>query len=258
MWTRRYWILAAAALLAACGSAPRQGEVAKPPAGNRVVAARYAGILPCSDCRGVRADLLLYTEPGGAPAGYDLVQTYLGMREGDRSFTQSGTWSSGRGVPQDPQSLVIQLDPQQPGRTRSFRQVGPRVLRALDANLGDLPASVPRSLLRVPDNLPTSAIVLTQGDAGHPVEVPVGQQVVLMLASQPGNGYRWAALDDPLKHLVPVSEPVHMPDADGTGFDVFRYDAASVGTQVLRLEYRGPAHPAGRPAQVATFQVTVR
>lgn len=254
MWTRRYWILAAAVVLAACGSTP--GQEAKP-AANRVVAARYIGVLPCADCRGVRADLLLYTEPGGAPAGYELIQTYLGTRDGDRSYTSSGPWSSARGVPQDQQALVIQLDPGQAGRGRSFRQVGPRVLRALDANLGDLPAHMPRSLLRVPDNLPTSAIVLTQGDAAQPVDVPAGQQVVLMLASQPSAGYGWGVVDGPPPQLAMAGEPVHVPDANGTGYDLFRYQAAQPGTYSLRVAYRAQS---GSPAPLVelTFRLNVR
>ena len=255
MWNRRVAVLAAAILLAGCAGAPKQG--AQAPAGNRVVAARYVGILPCTDCRGVRADLLLYTEPGGAPAGYELLQTYLGARDGDRSLTRSGAWSSGRGVTQDPQGLVIQLDAEKTGSTRSFRQVGPRVLRALDANLADLPPHMPRSLLRVPDNLPTSAIVLTQGDAGNRVEVPVGQQVVLMLASQPGSGYRWTVAAEPSGALERAAEPVHVPDTAGTGFDVFRYNAVKSGVQGLKLEYRVPSDTATPPVQTATFQIAV-
>ena len=254
MWTRRYWILAAAAALAACGSTPPQQAQ---PAANRVVAARYVGVLPCADCRGVRADLLLYTEPGGAPAGYELIQTYFGTRDGDRSLTGSGAWNSGRGAAQDPQSLVIQLDPGQPGRTRSFRQVGPRVLRALDVNLADLPAHVPRSLLRVPDNLPTSATVLTQGDAAQPVDVPSGQPVVLMLASQPGAGYGWNVVSGPPPQLAPAGDPVHVPDANGTGYDLFRYQADQPGTYTLRLAYRAQSGPAAPVAEL-TFRLNVR
>lgn len=255
MWNRRLAVWAVAAMLTACAGTPKQG--AEKPAANRVVAARYVGTLPCSDCRGVRADLLLYTEPGGAPAGYELLQTYLGTRGGDRSFTGSGSWSSGRGVAQDPQALVIQLDPGQPGRTRSFRQVGPRVLRALDSNLADLPAHMPRSLLRVPDNLPTSAIVLTQGDADNRVEVPAGQQLVLMLASQPASGYRWMATSDPIGVLERAAEPVHVPDTAGTGFDVFRYNAIKAGSQALKLEYRAVADTTAPALQTATFQIAV-
>ncbi|UZG43414.1 copper resistance protein NlpE N-terminal domain-containing protein [Caldimonas thermodepolymerans] len=259
MWKARYWgLVLAAGLLAGCAHGPRQPASPAAPSPHRVVAARYVGILPCADCRGIRTDLQLYADPDGAPAGYDLLQTYLGRPEGDRSFTQSGTWRSARGARQDPQALVIQLDPEQPGRTRAFRQASPRVLRALDVNLLDLPPHLPRSLLRVPDNLPPAAIVLTQGDAGGTVEVPAGQPVVLMLASQPGTGYGWAAVDGSTPQLFEVAQPLHLPDVQGSGFDVFRYEAREPGALSLRFAYRALGNPQAQPVQTVNFQFVVR
>ncbi|WP_072023207.1 envelope stress response activation lipoprotein NlpE [Photorhabdus australis] len=47
----------------------------------------FKGILPCADCSGIDTTLLL-----DGDGGYILEQTYLGTRDGEQSFFESGQW----------------------------------------------------------------------------------------------------------------------------------------------------------------------
>src|SRR5215510_6268561 len=71
----------------------------KAPAVPQTTATKYAGTLPCADCAGIRTVLTLYSEPG--PTRYELVETYLATRDGDRSFPSSGRWTVLRGSATD-------------------------------------------------------------------------------------------------------------------------------------------------------------
>jgi uncharacterized lipoprotein NlpE involved in copper resistance len=62
--------------------------------------AEYAGVLPCADCAGIRTELRLYAEqPSGQAVRYELTETYLGTRDGDRMFEREGRWTVMRGSP---------------------------------------------------------------------------------------------------------------------------------------------------------------
>jgi NlpE N-terminal domain len=51
----------------------------------------FAGVLPCADCAGIRTELTLFAEqPSGRPVRYELKHTYLGTRDGDRTFEKGG------------------------------------------------------------------------------------------------------------------------------------------------------------------------
>ncbi|WKB52380.1 copper resistance protein NlpE N-terminal domain-containing protein [Eleftheria terrae] len=253
---------AAAAVLAGCASW-RSGE---PPIGHTAPdgatpVARYVGTLPCTDCAGVRTDLQLYANAAGLPARYSLNQTFLAGKEGNRRTNTTGNWLAARGSSDDAQAQLLHIDPDHPERARIFQQQSPQVLRALGSDGNEMPASVPRSLVRVPDGVPPSALVLTYADRGSDAEVKPGQQVVLLLASQPSSGYHWAAKAEGLAAMAPQGEPVHVadPTPNGAGLDMFRFKAAGSGTQVLRLEYRSAsAEPVPKVIDVATFNIRVR
>jgi copper homeostasis protein (lipoprotein) len=54
---------------------------------------RYVGILPCSDCREIRADLTLHRDAeDGRPVGYYLQQTHVDAVGGDYTSTFWGEW----------------------------------------------------------------------------------------------------------------------------------------------------------------------
>ncbi|MCW7538660.1 copper resistance protein NlpE N-terminal domain-containing protein [Aquabacterium sp. A7-Y] len=259
---RRLPVLLAALALAGCASWRSGSDAAghQPPPG-AVPVARYVGTLPCTDCAGVRTDLLLYTTAAGTPGGYSLRQTFLGGADPKkRTDTVSGSWMQASGTAEDAQASVIHLDPTVPERMRAFRQDGIQVLRALSPEGRELPAHLPRSLVRVPAGVPPASLVLTYADRGSDAEVKAGDQVVLLLASQPSSGYRWAALPDRLGAMKAQGEAQHVSELtpDAPGLDMFRFTAAGSGTQVLRVEYRSATDPMAKAADIATFNITVR
>ncbi len=50
---------------------------------------RWVGTLPCADCSGIAYDLALNAETGR----FTLINTYLGTRDGDRTYTRTGRYS---------------------------------------------------------------------------------------------------------------------------------------------------------------------
>ncbi|HWP17961.1 MAG TPA: copper resistance protein NlpE N-terminal domain-containing protein [Burkholderiaceae bacterium] len=244
-------VLAAAAWLSGCATGP-QGTQAPPPG-----TLRYAGTLPCTDCPGLHTELWLYRQPDGSPGGYRLVQRPLGVAQ-TGALESRGQWVAGTGAADDPQAVVIQMDPAEPARLRSFRQAGPWVLRALDSQLRELPAAWPRSLVRVPDEVPPGALVLTLGDRVARHDVRPGQEIVLLLPSQPARGYRWRVLDLP-GGLRSSGAGGHVPDPamapPGGGFDVVRLQAAGAGLMDLRVQY---ASDAGQVLETVLFELQSR
>ncbi|QEL65079.1 hypothetical protein OTERR_16030 [Oryzomicrobium terrae] len=70
---------------------------------------RYAGTLPCADCAGIRMDLTLIDEAEtGKPREFRLKETYLGARDGERSFTSHGSYS----IVREAQRTTLWLTPQ--------------------------------------------------------------------------------------------------------------------------------------------------
>ena len=99
---------------------------------------KYAGTLPCADCAGIRTLLTLYSEPG--PTRYELAETYIGTKDGDRAFLNSGRWTILRGSAADADATVFQLDFDRPDRARNFLREGDYHLVQLDRNQAALPA----------------------------------------------------------------------------------------------------------------------
>jgi lysophospholipase len=109
----------------------------------------YAGVLPCADCAGIRTELSLYVEqPWGRPVRYELRQTYLGTRGGDRTLESTGRWNLLRGTQDDPDATVIELDADRPDARRDFLRVGDE-LRALDRQQREIASAAPHTLRRV-------------------------------------------------------------------------------------------------------------
>lgn len=128
--------LVALAALAACGRtpppAPPAPAVPPPPrAADLPRVGRFAGVLPCADCRGVRTELLLAGDWDGVTR-YHLTETYLGTAQGDRTVEREGAWIILRGVPADESATVYQLDPDVAGARRHFLVVDERTLNLLD------------------------------------------------------------------------------------------------------------------------------
>jgi copper homeostasis protein (lipoprotein) len=252
-------LLGLCAVLASCASPP--DPAAPIDLRGQMPAARYVGTLPCADCAGVRTDLALYRQDR-TPLGYALAETYLGTREGDRRFERTGRWSlqpSGQ-----PDLALLTLDPGLPERERHFAQVGELVLRALDRTRNELPAHLPRSLVRVPDDVPADVPVLTAGDSRSLTDLAVGGQLVLLLPANRAMGYGWRMVPDPNAVLEPVANPAYVSDPASAarvaapGLEVFRFRAPVPGQQILRLEYRRSWDPSTAQTPSVTFTVRVR
>jgi len=152
----------------------------------------FAGTLPCADCAGIRTTLTLYVEqPSGKPARYELSETYLQTRDGDRVFSKKGRWTLLRGTASDPDAIVYQLDYDQPKTARSFLKVGDHELRLLDRMQNEISTPAPHSLQRIQAESSMPEITLAESDAGRAVDLDRGQRLSIRLNSNPTTGYRW-------------------------------------------------------------------
>ncbi|HSQ00648.1 MAG TPA: copper resistance protein NlpE N-terminal domain-containing protein [Candidatus Dormibacteraeota bacterium] len=127
------WIVATL-VLAGCAKPPPAPPPAAPPgphAADLPQVGRFAGVLPCSGCDGVRTELLLAGNWDGLQL-YHLRETYLGAAQGTRTVEREGAWVKLRGVPENEQATVYQLDPDRPGQRRHFIVVDDRTIRLLD------------------------------------------------------------------------------------------------------------------------------
>lgn len=92
---------------------------------------RFAGVLPCADCPGVRAELTLASDWDGRYR-YRLVEARL---DGGDTLESEGTWTVLRGTPDAPDAVVYQLDPDRAGYRRHFIVLDERRIRLLDEAL---------------------------------------------------------------------------------------------------------------------------
>ena len=212
----------------------------------------FAGVMPCADCAGILTELRLYAEqPSGRPARYELTETYLGSREGDRSISRTGRWGTAR----EGSATVVQLDLGRPDQPRNLLRVGDEELRLLDRNRHEIVAAPPHSLYRV-SALP--AVTLVEGDSGGSFDVERDQRVVVVLGANHTTGYDWtlAGSAGPLSRL---GEPVYAqgarPGEGGTEIWLFR--ARKSGRQELRFEYRR-ADRAAPAVKIVSYTVNVR
>lgn len=88
---------ALAAMIVSCGSE-----------GNKS-AEIYEGILPAADAEGINYQLTLRKTGSNSPDTYHLTTTYLGIKNGNRTFTDKGTVVTLVGIPDDSTALVYQL-----------------------------------------------------------------------------------------------------------------------------------------------------
>lgn len=144
-------LTAAALALAACAHSPQSGTEA-PPAepptvtptgrggpGTAAIRVRYEGTLPCADCAGIQAELLLL-----ANGSYTLRETYQG--KGDTVRESRGRYNLTTGTPADANATVLQLTPEE-GDSRSFLSTHEgQELHELDKNRAQLPAPLGATL----------------------------------------------------------------------------------------------------------------
>ena len=108
-------------------------------------------------------------------------------------------------------------------------------------------AQTPERPARSAPSQATASVVVSddQAQAGHSVDLRVGQELVVRLAGNPSSGFRWRLIDvletAPLQTAGPPvletgATSTAMPGASGT--EVWRFRAGQPGPQTLRFEYR--------------------
>jgi inhibitor of cysteine peptidase len=99
---------------------------------------------------------------------------------------------------------------------------------------------------------------ITEADAGHPVELRVGDNLELTLPANPTTGYQWEISDLDSAILRPVGDQTFEPSGNGVGSGglvKLRFEAAGVGQTELKLILRRSFEKDVPPIQ--TFETTV-
>jgi inhibitor of cysteine peptidase len=108
--------------------------------------------------------------------------------------------------------------------------------------------------------LPTE-VQLTGADDGAVIQLALGGQLIVALASNLTTGFSWSVGEDSDAGLVLQGEPRYAPAGSTSpvvgagGTEVFSFKAQEPGTSHLILEYKRPFEPGVAPEQ--TFGVTV-
>jgi len=225
---------------------------------------RFAGVLPCADCAGIRTDLRLYAEqPSGLATRYEATEVYLATRDGDRTFERSGRWTIMRGSTDDRDATIYQLDVDKPGSQRNFLRLGDTALRLLDYEQRDIPSLTPHSLRRVPDDSPADTVIVTEQDTGRDIVVAEGRTVTIRLTSNRSTGFSWKLVSAASDVLSPTGDVRYAearagPGAVGVGgIESWTFRAVRSGQQRLRFEYQRPWENAP-PARSVEYTITVR
>ncbi len=216
----------------------------------------FAGLMPCADCAGILTELHLYEEQG-RPVRYELMETYMGTRDGDRSIGTAGRWTTLRGSAADPAATVIQIDLGRIDALRNFQRVGDE-LRLLDRKLNLIVSPAPRSLYRVSDLPP---LTLVEADSGRTVEVERAQRVYVVLGANRTTGYGWELEDAGPALLTSLGGPIYAQSADlagSGGTNLWFFGATRTGKQELRFHYRRAFGSGALAARTVSFTVNVR
>jgi len=251
----------AAGMLAGCAEEP---DALSPPDSTPSLGT-FAGVLPCADCAGIRTELTLFAEqPSGRPMRYELRETYLGTRDGDRTFEKTGRWTVLRGSASDGDATVYQLDFDQPQTVRNFLKVGDDDLRLLDRNQNEISTPAPHSLHRIPKEPSKSEITLSESDPGRTIDVNPGQRLAIRLNSNRTTGYRWELAAPAAGVLTKLGEPSYTAEATaagaagGGGIETWSFEASRSGEERLLFEYRRPWERDLPATQTVSYTISVR
>ena len=107
-----------------------------------------------------------------------------------------------------------------------------------------------------------TAVEVGEADAG-PLELALGQELIMRLESNPTTGYSWTAVAVEAPVLTPIdttyaADPVPAGVVGGGGTEVLRFTATAAGTQALTLRYARPWETDVAPAKEVVFTVTVK
>lgn len=103
---------------------------------------------------------------------------------------------------------------------------------------------------------------LSEKNATGQIEVEVGRDFSMTLASNATTGYHWelaAALDEAIVKLVSSTYQAPKTGLIGAGGqEIWTFKAVGLGETVIRLNYVRPWEKDATPAETASYKVTVR
>ncbi len=239
-----------AALIAIAALAGCAGQGGSQSSSESNLLGNYTGILPCTDCAGIRTNLVLYADR------YELKETYIGTRDGDRTVEKTGGVKVTRGSASDREATVYQLQGERSEPRRNFLRVGDNELRLLDTKLHDLPGAAASTSLY-------HATVLAEGDSGRAIDVSPGERIVVRLGANRGTGYAWSLLTSGSNALTRLAAAEYTPDAQAAGkvsggSESWYFQASRSGQQELRFEYRRPWEVNVPAAKSTNYTIRVR
>jgi len=92
----------------------------------------YSGVLPCADCSGIKTELKLENSPEKLERTYELTETYLETKDGDRKYVTSGIYEVIYGLEDQPGAMAIRLLDDTSTLVKSFLQDKTGKLTLLD------------------------------------------------------------------------------------------------------------------------------
>lgn len=112
----------------------------QPTAGAKTISAEYMGKLPCADCEGIDAVLVIYTDQT-----YKMTNTYIGRDV--PPYIEEGTVTTLKGDAADPNATVYQLKANQGSSVQNYLVSGDE-LKQLDQDLSPIDAPFNTSLMK--------------------------------------------------------------------------------------------------------------
>ena len=109
---------------------------------------------------------------------------------------------------------------------------------------------------------PRAQNVTVEEQSECPIQLHVGQNLMLSLPSNPTTGYRWAIQDSAGGVLRSLGPEVYNSSDDGQllgsgGHSTWRFEAFAAGNGRLRLTSQQPWEPEAEPAQTFDCPITV-
>ena len=102
-------------------------------------------------------------------------------------------------------------------------------------------------------------VTVTQKDSGSKIKLGKGDILIVRLEAQAGTAYRWTIAKNNADVLKAPAKPMNDdPDKPGGKFtQTFRFDALTVGTSVLELQYARSFDKDKAAAKIFKLNVTV-
>lgn len=119
-------------------AAARESDAAAAPA-MAPPSGTFRGTIACSDCQGIRTELVLTGSPKDANRTFTMKQTFVGKPADKSIVTGSGKWFLAKGNKQNPDAVILQLIPTDGDLDLMyFLQVSDSELKLLNRQQGEI------------------------------------------------------------------------------------------------------------------------